>query len=160
MIIDNIQDELKDLSASSLISRSWLPRSRAHKLRSIVISTKDRYTAFEEIISASPVICHYVRDVTIDGHSCAVGPFGLLLRILLQLRRVESLTLRNCKRDQLLVDCRTRSGLSQGMMTAVYADCSSHVPSFMSYDCSTLAFDTKRYHWDAQNHFPALRLTP
>ncbi|GBE89738.1 hypothetical protein SCP_1700630 [Sparassis crispa] len=93
MIIDNIQDEPKALSTSSLISRSWLPRSRAHKLRSIDISTKDRYTAFEEIISASPVICHYVRDVTIDGDSCAVGPFGVLLRILLQLRRVESLTL-------------------------------------------------------------------
>ncbi|KAL6302309.1 hypothetical protein BKA93DRAFT_737219, partial [Sparassis latifolia] len=63
MIIDYLWYHPAALKKCSTICRAWLPRSRFHRFRTIVIAGDNQYARFEGVIVVSPAICDFVRCI-------------------------------------------------------------------------------------------------
>ncbi len=76
-IVDILHDDKRALTACTLVSSAWLPRSRFNLFRSLAYSASlpgRGFTPFLDFLQSSPELASLVRVVTLDGLSELVNP--------------------------------------------------------------------------------------
>lgn len=67
-VIDHLWDDTSSLKACALSCQAWLPSSRTHIFREIVVKEAIACARFEALLQASPAIARYIRKLVIDAH--------------------------------------------------------------------------------------------
>ncbi|KAK0447040.1 uncharacterized protein EV420DRAFT_887522 [Desarmillaria tabescens] len=65
-VIDELSYEHQTLSSCTLVSRNFLPRSRLHFFRHVILSTPQSCKRFHELILSNPSIASLVKSLEID----------------------------------------------------------------------------------------------
>ena len=115
-VVDFVYDDRRTLCVTRLVSRSWNISARIHffrKLRLRIVepigtdseSRVHKFTRLLDILSTSPDMAYFVREVTIDISGMTIAKWKiydpLLSNILTQLKRVTTICLRQVYWPQL-----------------------------------------------------------
>ncbi|KAI0361182.1 hypothetical protein OH77DRAFT_404283 [Trametes cingulata] len=103
-IIDFLHKDARTLASCARVSRTWTPAARFHLFRTIVLQNERFTSAFTRLLSSSPELGHYVRELTVAKLVSSPDVFraakplasplaGALPRILAHLPHLRSLTL-------------------------------------------------------------------
>ncbi|CDO73212.1 hypothetical protein BN946_scf185007.g267 [Trametes cinnabarina] len=103
-IIDFLHEDARTLASCAVVSRAWIPAARFHLFRSIVLRDDAFSSSFRRLLTLSPDLGYYVRDLTVARSvtvsevflpSKPAGPCinNALPQVLQQLPHLRSLTL-------------------------------------------------------------------
>ncbi len=77
LFVDEASDDIMALWSSSLMSCSFLPRTRVYLFKTIGICTIAKCQKFHELCITSPYPIHYVKELRVSSHSgCTLPVFG------------------------------------------------------------------------------------
>lgn len=68
-ILDHLWDHRSVLAACGLACRAFLPTTRYHLFHKIDLTVRRRREQFERLLSTSPAIGEYVKDLSTNGHA-------------------------------------------------------------------------------------------
>ncbi|KAL6301733.1 hypothetical protein BKA93DRAFT_796386 [Sparassis latifolia] len=64
-ILDYLWNDYATLRICSLTTRKWLPTTRFHRFRTVVIFSSSSYTQFMDILDKSPAVGSYIGDLSL-----------------------------------------------------------------------------------------------
>jgi len=68
-IIDYVHDDVKTLTACSLIARDWVPSTRLHLFAKLSLLSEDEVARFTELDNFAPNILYYCQELTIGTNN-------------------------------------------------------------------------------------------
>ncbi|KAI0334067.1 hypothetical protein GY45DRAFT_144269 [Cubamyces sp. BRFM 1775] len=72
LVIDQLHDDGQTVKTCSLVCREWLPRSRCHLFRDVVVKSNHEqgdFTTFLEFVVSSHHAGEYIRNLTLQGEN-------------------------------------------------------------------------------------------